>query len=289
MAEATTTTPPLVPPLDDPHWHGPMTSACFVFLDCEMTGVDASHDALVEVALCRVRGGVIEGRFSSLVHCPQRSCEEAMALHGISPDECAAAPSFAAIASTVRCFLEGAIAVMHDPNLDVAFLEAAFDAAGAPFRFGPVLDTVMLARRAVLAPSYALSALAHTLNFTPRRWHRAAEDVAGLQDLFGHLVEALVPASPYDLWQVRAGQKGPVMVRDSIARRLEAAVHSNERLGLVLRARGMEPTLLAARILRWTPPHCVVALGDADRVLRVLRADRILRLDPCPEPTMAAP
>lgn len=248
-----------------------------VLFDCEMTGTDPARDAIVEVALTRVEGGAVTERLVSLVHTDVASTPEALAVHGIDPAALEGAPTFADLAPAVAAMLEGAVPVAHDPSLDRAFLDAAFAAAGSDARLGAAIDTLHLSRRAVLARSYQLGALCAGLGFAPRRWHRAGEDVKGLEDLFGAMVEVFQPESARDLWQVRAGGGGPAVVRDTVARALEAMVGSRRLATLLVRTPGHVPTEVRARVERWATPHVWLTTPGRNTV-RVLRADRVLRV-----------
>jgi DNA polymerase-3 subunit epsilon len=276
--DATPAAPPTPPPPGAP-WDLPFEACTFALLDCEMTGLDPAVDRLLEVAVARVRGGVILDRWSSLVQCDTPSCAEAQRLHGIAPSESADAPTFAVIAPTLAQLLDGAVPVMHGAELDVAFLDAAFARLGMEARVGPHLDTVLLARRILRADSYALGALSIQLGTAPRRWHRAAEDVEALLGLFAQVVDSLGPRTARDLWQVRAGERGPVVVRDTIAAALAARV--GQRVKLLVRPRGRDPVTVLGRLERWTPPHLLVHVKGPSGGLRLLRADRVLQvLDP---------
>jgi len=242
-----------------------------------MTGLDPAVDRILEVAVARVRAGVIVDRWSSLVQCDTPSCAEAQRLHGIDPAESVIAPDFNAIAPILAAHLADAVPVMHGAELDIAFLDAAFQRAELPTRVGPHLDTVLLARRILRADSYALGALAAQLGTVARRWHRAAEDVEAVIGLFAQVVDSLRPHTARDLWQVRAGQRGPVMVRDVIAEALAARV--GKRVKLLVRPRGRDPVTLLGRLERWTPPHVLLQVKGPYGGLRLVRADRILQVD----------
>ena len=142
-----------------------------------MTGLDPERDALLEVAVARVEGGVVVERYATLLRTDVPSVPGAMALHGIDAAAVADAPEFADVAPRLAALIDGAVPVMHGVDLDVRFLDRAFAAAGLDRQVGPTLDTVRLARRALHARHYSLSALCGSLGLGPVRWHRAAEDV----------------------------------------------------------------------------------------------------------------
>lgn len=270
------------PPLGEP-WDLPFARCPLAFLDCEMTGADPARDALVEVAVTRVEAGAAVASWSTLLRAEVPTHPAAFALHGIGPEAIAAAPTFDAVAPRLEAMLDGAVAVMHGAALDVAMLNAAYGPlAGRPL-LGQVLDTVLLARRVVHTRAYGLSALAAKLGLASRRWHRAGDDVAGLRELFAHVVAVLRPATARDLWEVRVGQEGPVRVRSAFARLFERAQGSRRALSLLVRTPGHEPATLVARVERWAPPYLHLATGQRGaRGVRVLRADRVLYAEEAP-------
>lgn len=270
--------PPIEPP-EAPPWTLPFAECPFALVDCEMTGPDPRTDALLEVAVTRVQGGVVRERFASLVRASVACRPEAHALHGIDPSAIAAAPPFAELAPALAALLDGAVPVMHGCELDVAFLDRAFAHAGLARRLGPCLDTVRLARRAVHAKRYGLAAVCAAVGVAPVRWHRAGEDVAALGALFDKLCVALAPVSARDLWQVRAAD-GPVRVRDVVDAALAARVGSPTPLRLVVRTPGHAERELLARVSWYRAPHVGLSPAGGSRPPPVLRADRVLRLVP---------
>lgn len=267
-------------PSPGPPWDLPLEETPLVFLDCEMTGTDPRRDALIEVAARRVRGGVVEDEFATLVRAETASSEAALAAHGIDHARVLEAPSFAEVAPRVEAVLRGAVPVAHGAALDRAFLNGALSAAGSDLRLTQFVDTLVLARRAVLAGSYRLAAVAERLGVAPRRWHRAAEDVAALEEVLARLVALLRPVSARDLWQVRAGVRLPTTVRDAIAARLERG-RDGKALAVVVRQPGRTPRRIVGRVVRWDPPHLTLGLGASGRIrgVAIVRADRILRIE----------
>ncbi len=265
------------PPPPEPPWTLPFARCPFALIDCEMTGLDPARDALLEVAVARVVGGVVVDRYVTLLRTEVPSVPGAAALHGIEPAAVLDAPDFADVAPRLDALLDGAVPVMHGVDLDVRFLDRAFADAGLTRRIGPAIDTLRLARRAVHARHYNLSALCGALGLEPVRWHRAGEDVRALVALFARLCASLDPVDPMDLWQVRAAD-GRVQVRAAIARVLAEAVGTARPLRLVVRTPGHAERELTARVLWFRPPHVGLARAGAGLVPAILRADRVLRV-----------
>ena len=264
------------PPLEAP-WTVPFAECVFALVDCEMTGLDPDLDALLEVAVARVVGGVVVERFATLLQTDVPIAAAAGALHGIDGAALVGAPMFADVAVRLEAMLAGAVPVMHGTDLDVRFLDRAFAAAGSTRRVGPALDTLRLARRALHSRRYSLSSLCASLDLAPVRWHRAAEDVRALHGLFNRICESLAPVNALDLWQVRAAE-GRVLVRDVIAGALVAALRSSRPVRLVFRTPGHAEREMVARVLWFRAPHVGLAPVGTALVPAILRADRVLRV-----------
>lgn len=270
----TVTPPPGAP------WDLPCDETPWVFLDCEMTGIDAARDAIIEVAAVRTRGGREEASLSTLLRADVPSSPEALAAHGIDDAMLQGAPAFGEVAEELALLLEGAVPVLHGAAMDRAFLNHAFEAHGLDARLCQVVDTVHLARRAVLSSSYKLGVIAERLGVAPRRWHRAHEDVQAIRGVFEHVTGLLRPVSARDLWQVRAGVRLPTVVRDTVATALSR--RDGRPLAIWLRQPGRAPRRVIGRIIRWEPPHLTLGLGASGRHrgVSIIRADRVLRVEP---------
>lgn len=264
-------------PPPGPPWDDALSACAFACLDCEMTGTDPARDAIVEVAVVRVAGGRVVETFESLVR-TEVSCDPgAFALHGIGPEALADAPAFGDVAPRLARLLDGAVVVAHAPELDVAFLDRAFESVGRPERLRFALDTLTLARRAVRAHTYGLSSLCAKLSLGEFRWHRAGEDARATAALLAHLVSVFRPVTARDLWDVRVGQLGPPRVRASLDALFARMAGTGKPITLVLRTPGSDPVTLRGRVDRWARPHLLLALGARGRRgLRIVRADRVL-------------
>ncbi len=112
-----------------------------------MTGLRPAVDRVIEVCAERVRGDREEDRIDSLV-APDTGAFGNAHIHGIRPEELAAAPSFSALAAEIERVLQGGVIVAHSAPWDVAFLMAELERAGRPLRIEHYLDTLTLSRRA---------------------------------------------------------------------------------------------------------------------------------------------
>ncbi|MEH7331352.1 ATP-dependent DNA helicase DinG [Neobacillus drentensis] len=158
----------------------------FVVIDLETTGnIPKKGDKIIQFAAVVIENGIIKNTYSSLVN-PQKSIpvfiEE---LTGINDDMVKDAPLFSEIAGQVSELLEGAYFVAHNVLFDLSFLQEELIQAGFEGFYGPVLDTVEMAR--ILYPTadgYKLTDLAERENLNHDRPHQADSDAQVTAELF---------------------------------------------------------------------------------------------------------
>lgn len=262
------------------------------FVDLEMTGLDPARDRVIEICIERVRGETVTGRLHTLVRpeslddVPSGTPPEAAALgnadiHGIRAEELVGAPTFAALAGTIESLLDGAVFVAHGASWDVAFVEAEFARAGRPRKVGPYLDTLNLSRRAFGLPRHSLDALREHFGLDRTRAHRADADVTALREIWKRCVETLEPTTPRDLWQVRVAER---RAREQIIAECNEAIAAGQPVTVLYRprARRAEPMqMVLVELVTGLDPPRVIGYQLPGRGRRELRADRILRIEPC--------
>jgi len=133
-----------------------LSATTFAVIDVETTGFDPCRDRVVEVACVRMRRGVVELRYETLVDPGRPIPVHATRVHGICNADVFGAPSLATVEPFLRAFTADAVVVAHNARFDVSFLPCVADR--------PVICTLRLARRLIDAPSYRNQAL--------RRWLR---------------------------------------------------------------------------------------------------------------------
>jgi len=272
--------PPIPEPPAGPPWDTPLAEAPLAFVDLEMTGLDPAKDRVIEIAIDRVRGGVLEDRLVTLIG-PEDGAFGNGHIHGIEASELAGAPPFAEVALRALALLDGAVPIAHGCAMDEAFLAMEMRRAGltAPPP-GPFLDTLMLSRRAFASSTHALGALAKKLGLGTSRSHRAADDVATLRALFERLVGMLAPATARDLFQVRVGEGH---ARDLVVARATEAMARGAPVRVTYRpprrqAEELEMVITEVRA-KLDPPTLLGYLLRC-RSRRELRADRVLAIAP---------
>lgn len=150
-------------------------------VDVESTGLCA-RDRVIEVAVLTVgeRGEVLSA-FESVVN-PERDPGPTQ-LHGITAEECRAAPSFRELAREVHRRLVGTILVAHNLRFDWSFLREELRRCGVSFLHEPVgLCTREGSRR--LALPAELEAACEALGLEARPSHRARADAEATNALW---------------------------------------------------------------------------------------------------------
>lgn len=179
----------------------------FVVVDLETTGGraspagDATADAITEIGAVKVRGGVVQGEFATLIN-PQRGIPpQIVRLTGITTAMVHDAPTIDAV---LPAFLEfagfglgrsvgnGTVLVAHNAGFDVGFLTAAAQRCGVGWPRPPVLCTVRLARRVLSrdeAPSVRLAELSRLFRVSTQPTHRALDDARATVDVLHALID----------------------------------------------------------------------------------------------------
>ncbi|MDQ0271050.1 ATP-dependent DNA helicase DinG [Cytobacillus purgationiresistens] len=150
----------------------------YVVIDLETTGnAPRKGDKMIQFAAVVIEDGKITDQYSSLVQPNQSIPPFIEELTGLTDDMVKNAPSFAEIAPKILTMLEGAYFVAHNVLFDLSFLQEELIEVGYNGFFGPILDTVELAR--ILLPSedsYKLSDLAIQQGLNHDRPHQADSD-----------------------------------------------------------------------------------------------------------------
>lgn len=176
------------------------TTRRYVVVDVEGNGQQPPD--LVELAVVPIVDGIIGEPRSWLMRPETPITSFARRIHGISNDDVAVAPSFAAVKDEVLDALDADVLVAHNAHVDVGVLQRKLGDWECP----EVLDTLRLARR--LLPdeaSYKLGSLVEMLQLADRlpaglRPHRATYDVLVTARLFVQL------AGPLSFEELRGDQ-----------------------------------------------------------------------------------
>ncbi len=166
----------------------------FVALDIESTGLEAEHDAIIEIGAVKFNERRIEDEWTSLVHPGRHIPEFITALTGIDDAMLRQAPRFRDIAHELEAFVGEAPVIGHNVRFDLGFLQK-----GGILRYNEVIDTYELASVLLpAAPRYNLGSLGQQLGVLLPATHRALEDAKVTQAVFLRLWE-MAQTLPLDL------------------------------------------------------------------------------------------
>jgi DNA polymerase III epsilon subunit family exonuclease len=179
----------------------------FAVVDLETTGWSPEVAAITEIGAVRVRGGLRQGEFASLVNPGMPVPPGIEELTGITDLMLTAAPRLAAVLPGLLDFAQGCVLVAHNAPFDLGFLVAACGDCGLAWPGFIVLDTVMLARRVMdpdEVPDCKLGTLAGFFRARTAPNHRALADARATADVLGWLIRRLAHRGIHTLNQLSA-------------------------------------------------------------------------------------
>jgi DNA polymerase-3 subunit epsilon len=182
----------------------------FAVVDLETTGWSPGAAAITEIGAVRVRGGLRQGEFASLVN-PGMPVPPGIAdLTGITDWMLAAAPRLGAVLPGWLDFARGCVLVAHNAPFDLGFLVAGCGDCGLAWPGFTVLDTVMLARQVMdpdEVPDCKLGTLAGFFHARTAPNHRALADARATADVLGWLIRRLAHRGIHTLNQLSTWPK----------------------------------------------------------------------------------
>jgi DNA polymerase-3 subunit epsilon len=185
----------------------PLRTTTFVVVDLETTGGSAGADAITEVGAVKVCGGVVLGEFQTLVN-PGRAIDPFVSvLTGITDSMVSSAPGIGSVLPSFLEFARGSVLVAHNAPFDVGFLKAACLQLAVPWPAFAVVDTALLARRALTrdeVPNCKLSTLARHFRAGTMPTHRALDDARATVDVLHGLMERVGNLGVHSLPELRA-------------------------------------------------------------------------------------
>lgn len=178
-------TPPPAAPLSRP----------IAVIDVETTGLNPTRDRVLEIAVISAEldpSGTPVNRsvWQTLVRPDGDEPVRAGAVHGISAEDLAGAPSFAEIAGGLLDLLDGRVPVAHNLPFDGAFLRAEFERCDVrvPDFMAYGVCTLQLARAVLPDGPYSLGGCCRRFGIPLIDAHTAAADALATVDLLGHLL-----------------------------------------------------------------------------------------------------
>ena len=162
-----------------------------VYYDTETTGVRPDKDRIIELAAF----SPFENRtFIQLINPGIPIPPEASAIHKISDEMVAVAPSFKEVGAAFLDFCpKNAILIAHNNDaFDKPFLEAEYKRAGLEFPVFKYIDTLKWARKyRPDLPRHTLQSLREGDGFSENQAHRALDDVIILHQVFSAMIDDL--------------------------------------------------------------------------------------------------
>jgi DNA polymerase III subunit epsilon len=154
-----------------------ITDATFVVVDVETTGLSPTSDRITEIAMMKVKNGVLVDEFSTLINPLITIPAEITQLTGIDNLMVQDAPPAREVVPYIAEFLDDAIFVAHNAPFDWGFVtETTLRERGIGLN-NPQLCTVKLSKKILPhLPSKALGPVTQALGITIPERHRASGD-----------------------------------------------------------------------------------------------------------------
>lgn len=162
-----------------------------IFYDTETTGVRPDKDRVIEIAAYDPERGC---RFEKLVNpgCPIPP--DATAIHHITNEMVASAPSFAVVGAEFMEFCSGDVVLIahNNDSFDLHFLRNEFERHALQMPAWKFFDTLKWARRyRPDLPRHTLQFLREIYGIPANNAHRALDDVLVLEQVFRSMVDDL--------------------------------------------------------------------------------------------------
>ncbi len=204
-----------------------------VVLDTETTGLDVNQGhRIIELGCVEVVGRRPSGRTLHHYINPQRRVDVGAAeVHGLTDEDLADKPVFAAIAADFLDFVDGAELIIHNAAFDVGFLDAELARLSERCRsvreLCSVTDTLEMARRLYPGQRNTLDALCRRLDVdnSSRQLHGALLDAQLLTEVYlamtsGQVSLDLATGAPADV--------GPTLTSPRLGNRLVLRADADE-------------------------------------------------------------
>lgn len=184
-----------------------LTELKFACLDTETTGLSPEGGGKIcELAVSVSRAGRVVDEFSTLLNPGMPMHPDVIAIHGITNEMVAGAPSFGDILPRLLALLDDCVIVAHNADFDIGFLRAEFAQCGMRFPPYPVVDTLKLARKSGRFAKNNLGCIAADLGINTQGWHRAMADTKMAEQIFYYFLTILSKHGVSTLEQLNAFQ-----------------------------------------------------------------------------------
>jgi len=162
-----------------------------VVVDVETTGMrpDEGH-SVIEIAGQKIQGEKLLATFDSLIRIPKPIPPEGQAIHGITDEMLAKSGRPALdVFNEFREFAKSCVLVGHNIGFDMSFINSEYSRLEQTCLENETLDTIALAKRYLIIPSYSLKNVAAYLKVPQPSSHRALADVDVTRQVLLKLIE----------------------------------------------------------------------------------------------------
>ncbi|MEG2348688.1 MAG: PolC-type DNA polymerase III [Clostridia bacterium] len=156
----------------------------FCVFDIETTGFHHKVDKITEIAVCKVKDGVIIDEFSTFVNPERYIPEEVQKLTHITEDLVKDAPTIKEVLPEFLEFTKGTILVAHNAKFDIGFIKHFADELDLEFN-PKVIDTLTMSRELYNNfENHKLATVAENLGISLEGAHRAINDTRATAKVF---------------------------------------------------------------------------------------------------------
>ncbi len=159
-----------------------------IVLDTETTGLDFTREKLVEFAAVRLENGKIKDKFQTLINPEQHIRKSSIAIHGITEEMVADAPTEAEAMPMIMEFIGDYPIVAHNAIFDYSFLNEASKRVFDKELENPRIDSQQMFREVFPdLESHGLDALSKKFSVELINHHRAMADTMALALVYPQL------------------------------------------------------------------------------------------------------
>ncbi|HEX37747.1 MAG TPA: DEAD/DEAH box helicase [Candidatus Cloacimonetes bacterium] len=172
----------------------------FIAVDTETTGLDATHNDIIEIGAVRFEHGQPVETFQTFVHINKPIPEEITVITHIKDKDLVNAPSIKMALEDFLEFIKDGALCFHNANFDLGFLNESLGKCNLPQLKNEYYDTVELSR--IFLPhlkSHSLGAVAEYFNITNPQVHRAHHDAGTTGEIFVALTDFIIEHIEHNL------------------------------------------------------------------------------------------
>ncbi len=172
-----------------------------IVLDTETTGLDYTKERIIEFAAVRLENGKIKKTYQTLINPEQHIRKSSMAIHGITEEMVADAPTEKEVLGDILEFIGDAPIVAHNAIFDYSFInEACKRVFKKKFENERIDSQQMFKEICPDLESHGLAALTEKFHVELENHHRAMADAIGLALAYPKLKKLYL--QKYD-WQTK--------------------------------------------------------------------------------------